>query len=46
MSDASDVHGGLLALTQISEAFSTKPEGLKQEVQRHCLSTFPQTEER
>lgn len=31
MSDASDVHGGLLALTQLSEAFSTEPERLGQE---------------
>ncbi|KAI0283960.1 TBCD protein [Russula aff. rugulosa BPL654] len=32
MSDASDVHGGLLALSQLSEAFSTEPKGLGQEV--------------
>lgn len=32
MSDASDVHGGLLALTQLSEAFSTETDGFGQEV--------------
>jgi hypothetical protein len=40
MSDASDVHGGLLALAQLSDALSTEPERLKQEV-RYCLSTWP-----
>ena len=39
MSDTSDVHGGLLALAQLSDALSTEPEGLKQEV-RHCISTW------
>ncbi|KAH9997907.1 TBCD protein [Russula vinacea] len=32
MSDASDVHGGLLALAQLSDALSAEPEGPKQEV--------------
>lgn len=40
MSDASDAHGGLLALTQLSEAFSTELEGLRQEV-RYCPSAWP-----
>jgi hypothetical protein len=39
MSDASDVHGGLLALTQLSDAFSTEPERLRQEV-RYRLSPW------
>lgn len=42
MPDPSDVHGGLLALTQLSQAFSGSPklEVFRQEV-RTCLVASP-----